>query len=82
MRDFLIIALLGAVAGRLGSAAIAIAMFGGAIGAILVMRLQHPERNGITTELAAVATFVLGALCLTADRQFGGGTRDRAGCDS
>ena len=50
MRDFLIIALLGAVAGRLGNVAIAIAMFGATIGAILVMRLQHPERNGITTE--------------------------------
>ena len=37
------------------------------------MRMQHPERNGITTELAAVATFVLGALCLTADRPFGAG---------
>ncbi|MFZ2063414.1 MAG: DUF4010 domain-containing protein [Candidatus Binatus sp.] len=73
MRDFLIIALLGAVAGHLGNAAIAIALFVGTIGAILVMRLQHPERNGITTELAAVATFVLGALCLTSDRQFGAG---------
>ena len=73
MRDFLIIALLGAVAGHLGNAAIAIALFAGTIGAILVMRAQHPERNGITTELAAVATFVLGALCLTSDRQFGAG---------
>ena len=73
MRDFLIIALLGAVAGHLGNAAIAIAMFAGTIGAILVMRAQHPERNGITTELAAIATFVLGALCLTSDRQFGAG---------
>jgi uncharacterized membrane protein (DUF4010 family) len=73
MRDFLIIALLGAVAGHLGNPAIAIALFTGTIGAILVMRVQHPERNGITTELAAVATFVLGALCLTSDRQFGAG---------
>ena len=73
MRDFLIIALLGAVAGHLGNVAVAIAMFGATIGGILVMRLQHPERNGITTELAAVATFVLGALCLTADRQLGAG---------
>ena len=73
MRDFLIIALLGAVAGHLGNAAIAIALFAGTIGAILVMRAQHPERNGITTELAAVATFVLGALCLTSDRPFGAG---------
>jgi uncharacterized membrane protein (DUF4010 family) len=73
MRDFLIIAVLGAVAGHLGNAAIGIALFAGTIGAILVMRLQHPERNGITTELAAVATFVLGALCLTSDRQLGAG---------
>jgi uncharacterized membrane protein (DUF4010 family) len=73
MRDFLIVALLGAVAGHLANAAIAIALFAGMIGAILVMRLQHPERNGITTELAAIATFVLGALCLTSDRQFGAG---------
>jgi uncharacterized membrane protein (DUF4010 family) len=73
MRDFLIIAVLGAVAGHLGNAAIAIALFAGTIGAILVMRWQHRERNGITTELAAVATFVLGALCLTSDRQLGAG---------
>ena len=73
MRDFLIIALLGAVAGHLGNAAIGIALFAGTIGAILVMRAQHPERNGITTELAAIATFVLGVLCLTTDRQFGAG---------
>ena len=73
MRDFLIIALLGAVAGHLGNAPIGIALFAGTIGAILVMRAQHPERNGITTELAAVATFVLGALCLTSDRQLGAG---------
>jgi uncharacterized membrane protein (DUF4010 family) len=73
MRDFLIIALLGAVAGHVGNPAIAIALFAGTIGAILVMRAQHPERSGITTELAAAATFALGALCLTADRQFGAG---------
>ena len=73
MRDFLIIALLGAVAGHLGNAAIAIALFTGTIGAVLLLRVQHPERNGITTELAAVATFVLGGLCLTSDRQFGAG---------
>ena len=73
MRDFLIIALLGAVAGHLGNPALAIALFVGTIGAILVMRAQHRERNGITTELAAVATFVLGGLCLTSDRQLGAG---------
>ncbi|HEV2171882.1 MAG TPA: DUF4010 domain-containing protein, partial [Candidatus Binatus sp.] len=73
MRDFLIIALLGAVAGHSANAAIAIALFVGTIGTVLVLRVQHPERNGITTELAAAATFALGALCLTTDRQFGAG---------
>ena len=73
MRDFLIIALLGAVAGHLGNVAIAIALFAGTIGAVLLMRAHHPERNGITTELAAIATFALAGLCLTADRPFGAG---------
>ncbi len=73
MRDFLIIALVGAVAGHIGNPAIAIALFVGTIGAVLVMRAHHPERNGITTELAAIATFTLAALCRTADRPFGAG---------
>src|SRR5580658_1802185 len=73
MRDFLIIALVGAVAGHVGNPAIAIALFAGTIGAVLVMRAHHPERNGITTELAAIATFALAGLCLTSDRQFGAG---------
>ncbi|MGD0116844.1 MAG: DUF4010 domain-containing protein [Candidatus Binatus sp.] len=73
LRDFLIIALLGAIAGHIGNAAIAIALFAGTIGAVLVMRAHHPKRNGITTELAAVATFALAGLCLTPDRQFGAG---------
>jgi uncharacterized membrane protein (DUF4010 family) len=73
MRDFLIIALLGAIAGHSGNAVVAIALFAGTIGVVLVMRAQHRERNGITTELAAAATFALAGLCLTADRQFGAG---------
>jgi uncharacterized membrane protein (DUF4010 family) len=73
MRDFLIIALLGAVAGHVGNPAITIALFAGVIGALLVMRAQHPERSGITTELAAAATFALSDLCLTPDRQMGAG---------
>ncbi len=72
-RDFLIIALLGAVAGHVGNYLLATALFAGVIGAILVMRTQHRERSGITTELAAIATFALAALCLTSDRQFGAG---------
>jgi uncharacterized membrane protein (DUF4010 family) len=72
-RDFLIIALLGAVAGHVGNIVVAAMLFAGVIGAILVMRTQHRERSGITTELAAIATFALAALCLTSDRQFGAG---------
>lgn len=72
-RDFLIIALLGAVAGHVGNYLLATALFAGVIGAILVMRTQHRERSGITTELAAIATFALAALCLTSDRAFGAG---------
>lgn len=73
MRDFLIMALLGAVAGQIGNPAIAIALFLGVLGVVLVMRAQHPERSGVTTELAAAATFVLAGLCLTPDRQLGAG---------
>jgi uncharacterized membrane protein (DUF4010 family) len=73
IRDFLIVALMGAIAGYLGNSAIAIALFAGAMGAIFLMRAHHPERGGITTELAAAATFAVSALCLTRDRQFGAG---------
>ncbi|MDO8434178.1 MAG: MgtC/SapB family protein [Candidatus Binatus sp.] len=73
IRDFLIIAMLGAVAGHLGIVAISIALFAGIVGVLLVMRAHHPERSGITTELAALATFILASLCLTQDREFGAG---------
>jgi uncharacterized membrane protein (DUF4010 family) len=72
-RDFLIIALLGAVAGHLGNYAVAITLFVGVVAVLLTMRMQHAERSGVTTELAAIATFALAALCLTPDRQFGAG---------
>src|SRR5882762_10601864 len=69
-RDFLIIALLGAVAGHVGNFGLAIALFTGVVGVLITMRLQHAERSGVTTELAAIATFALAAICLTPDRQF------------
>ncbi len=73
IRDFLIIAMLGAIAGHLGNVAISIALLAGVSGMLLVMRAHHPERSGITTELAALATFILASLCLTQDREFGAG---------
>ncbi|MGO9057046.1 MAG: MgtC/SapB family protein [Candidatus Binataceae bacterium] len=69
-RDFLIIALLGAIAGHMANPAISIALLAATTGALLMMRAHHPERSGITTELAAISTFALGALCLTPDREF------------
>jgi uncharacterized membrane protein (DUF4010 family) len=72
-RDFLIVAMLGAVAGHVGNFALASVLFAGVIAALLLMRAEHPERNGITTELAAIATFALAGLCLTSDREFGAG---------
>ena len=71
LRDFLIIAMLGAIAGHVGSPAITTALFVGTMGTVLLIRAEHRERKGITTELAAAATFVLAGLCLTGDRQFG-----------
>src|SRR5882757_1809465 len=73
IRDFLIIAMLGAIAGHLGIVAISITLFDGIVSVLLVMRTHHPERSGITTELAALATFILASLCMTQDRAFGAG---------
>lgn len=69
-RDFLIIALLGAIAGHLANTGISIALLAATAGALFLMRAHHPERSGITTELAAIATFALGGLCLTPEREF------------
>ena len=69
-RDFLIIALLGAIAGHLANPGISIALLAATTGALLMMRAHHPDRSGITTELAAIATFAIGALCLTQEREF------------
>jgi uncharacterized membrane protein (DUF4010 family) len=73
IRDFLIIAMLGAIAGHLANVIVALALFTAVVVTIALMRVNHPERSGITTELAVIATFVLAALCLTSDRQLGVG---------
>jgi uncharacterized membrane protein (DUF4010 family) len=73
IRDFLIIAMLGALAGHLANVVVALALFAAVVGTIALMRLSRPERSGITTELAAIATFALSALCLTNDRPYGVG---------
>jgi len=73
IRDFLIIAMLGAIAGHIGNLMVAFALFAATVGAVLLMRAHHPERTGITTELAAIATFALAALCMTGQHAYGAG---------
>jgi uncharacterized membrane protein (DUF4010 family) len=73
IRDFLIISLIGASAGLLEQPAISITAFAATVAALIVLRWQHPERDGITTELAAIATFILGYLCMTAMRPVAAG---------
>jgi uncharacterized membrane protein (DUF4010 family) len=66
IRDFTIIALIGAIVAQVGEIALSAAGLLGAAAMLVVARLQHPERVGMTTELAALATFLIGYLCLTA----------------
>lgn len=42
-------------------------------GVLIIMRSQHHERTGITTELASLVMFVLGYLCLTPQRTLAAG---------
>jgi len=63
LRDFVILALTGAVCALVQASALTIAALASVTGILLVHAYRHPERApGITTELAAVATFCLGYL--------------------
>jgi uncharacterized membrane protein (DUF4010 family) len=72
-RDFIVIALLGAVCARLEILALTLGMALATAAVLLMMRWQRPERTGITTELAALLTFALGALSLTPLRPLAAG---------
>ena len=65
LRDFITIALSGGVCGLLGQAWLTGTALIALTGLIAVFRIQTPERTGITTELAAVATFLLCVLTTT-----------------
>jgi uncharacterized membrane protein (DUF4010 family) len=62
IRDFIIFSILGAIAGLLAEAWLTAATLLGIVAILVVYRVQHPERGGITTEASAVATFWLGYL--------------------
>jgi uncharacterized membrane protein (DUF4010 family) len=62
IRDFIIYSMLGAIAGLLAEMWLTIAALFAVVTILVVYRLQHPERSGITTEGAAVATYWLAYL--------------------
>jgi len=68
LRDSVLVALLGALSGSIGITALTVALLLATSAVLLVMRAQHPQRTGITTELAELAIFLLGYLCLTQAR--------------
>ncbi|MBI4662049.1 MAG: MgtC/SapB family protein [Verrucomicrobia bacterium] len=71
LRDFVILALLGALCAQIEAVGLTIVLMVAASAVMLVMRIQYPQRTGITTELAALMTFLLGYLCLTKARVIG-----------
>jgi len=62
IRDFTIFSILGAITGLLAAVWLTVAALLGIVAILVVYRVQHPERGGITTETSAVATFFLGYL--------------------
>jgi uncharacterized membrane protein (DUF4010 family) len=71
LRDFITIALAGGVCGLLNVAWITSATLLALTALIVVFRVQTTGRTGITTELAAVATFLLGVLTTTPGLHWG-----------
>jgi uncharacterized membrane protein (DUF4010 family) len=65
LRDFITVALAGGVCGLLGVAWLTGTALIALTALIVVFRIQTPQRTGITTELAAVATFLLCVLTTT-----------------
>lgn len=62
IRDFIIFSILGAITGLLATVWLTVATLLGIVAILIVYRVQHPERGGITTEVSAIATFLLGHL--------------------
>lgn len=65
MRDFITIGLAGGLCGVLNQPWLTAAALLSLTALMLVFRVQTPERTGITTEFAAVATFLLTVLTAT-----------------
>jgi uncharacterized membrane protein (DUF4010 family) len=65
LRDFVIISTLGAVCAVLGMLAVTATAFAAIAIILAVMRAQQTARSGITTEIAALLTFLIGYMALT-----------------
>ncbi len=70
IRDFIIIAWSGGLAALLQNSLLTVALLVTIAALLLGFRWQQPRRNGVTSELAALATFVLGLACLSHLREF------------
>lgn len=71
VRDFILIALVGSVCGLLQNPWLSVTALAAVAGLLAVFHFQSPERSGITTEMAAVATFCLGFLASAPGISFG-----------
>ncbi len=71
LRDFVTIGLAGGLCGVIGQMALTVAVLIALTALIIVFRAQTPGRTGITTELAAVATFLLCVLTATVSLPWG-----------
>jgi uncharacterized membrane protein (DUF4010 family) len=71
LRDFVSIGLAGGLCGILGEAWLTATALAALTAMLVIFRVQTPQRTGITTELAAVVTFLLCVLAATQGLAFG-----------
>lgn len=71
LRDFVSIGLAGGLCGLLEQPWLTVGALAALTAMLVIFRLQTPQRTGITTELAAVVTFLLCVLAATRGLAFG-----------
>ena len=71
LRDFVSIGLAGGLCGLLGQPWLTAGALAALTAMLVIFRVQNPQRTGITTELAAVVTFLLCVLASTQGLAFG-----------
>jgi uncharacterized membrane protein (DUF4010 family) len=71
VRDFTLISLIGALCALVGSDGLTVCAFAALTLLLAVYHLRTPDRSGVTTEVAAVSTFLLGYLTATPRISYG-----------